>query len=392
MSLHAEIKAALDAQAAAFAEFRAKHEQELAEVKANGTASAETKAEVEKINAALQDATNRLRELETKANRPGAAGEPQDPQAKAKREAFFNFVRGRGIAPEFRAALIEDATGEILVPEDVEAGIRRGLAADNIMRTLATVRTTQSNRLRRRSITEVAMGWGKLETGASLVESTPTPSEDFIYVEDLYGLVRVGEDELMDADINLQQILEDSFGRAGAEMEETAFVVGTGHANEQPEGFTLGATVTRVDADGPGAIIADDFLTLMYAVPARYRRNGSFLVNSATELAMRKLKDTDGQYLWQPSLQVGTPTSFGGRPIYNQEDLLNIPSAGTARDIAAFGDWKAGYMIVDRLRITVKRLNELYASQGMVGFIGHQRVGGGVVEADALRILRVPAA
>jgi HK97 family phage major capsid protein len=388
-----QIKAEIDRQGTALTEFKAKHEQELAELKASGAATAETAAAVEKANEALQEIQNKIRDLETRANRPGNETDPEDPQAKAKRSGFLNYMRGREdrITPDVRAALVEDATGQILVPEDVEAGIRRTLAQENVMRGLATVRTTTSNRIRRRRITEVTVGWGQLETGAALVESTPTPSEAFLYVEDMYGLVRIGEDELMDSDVNLSDTVEDSFGRATADQEETAFVLGTGNASNQPEGFTLGATVTRVNAAQNAAITADDLLSLMYAVPSQYRRRGAFLVNSQTELAMRKLKDADGQYLWQTSLQAGVPATFAGRPVYNQEDLANIPAATVTADVAAFGDWAIGYLIVDRLGMTVRRLNELYATAGMVGFLAHQRVAGGVVEPDALRILRVPA-
>jgi len=100
-------------------------------------------------------------------------------------------------------ALVEDAAGEILVPEEVEAEIYRRLPKLTVIRPLATVRTTGSNRVRRRSLTELQVGWGKLETGATLVESTPQPGEEYTYVEDLYGLTRIGEDELDDTDVNL---------------------------------------------------------------------------------------------------------------------------------------------------------------------------------------------
>ncbi|MDQ3275174.1 MAG: phage major capsid protein [Actinomycetota bacterium] len=386
-----EIKAEIEKQGTALHEFKAAYEKELAEIKASGTATAETAATAARANEAIQEIQNKIRDLETKANRPGNEADAKDPQVKANRAAFFNFVRGNGIAPEFRAALVEDTTGEILVPEDVEAGIRLVRGKLNVMRELSTVRTTTSNRIRRRSISEVVMGWGKLETGSALSESTPVPTAAYLYVEDMYGLVRVGEDELMDADENLAVTLEDSFGRATAEKEETGFVVGTGHANQQPEGFTLGTTVTRVNTAQNAAVTATDLITLAYGVSSSYRRNGAYLVNSQTELKMRLFKDTAGQFLWQPGLQAGTPASFNGFPVYNQEDLANVPAATFTADVAAFGDWKAGYLVVDRLTMTVKRLNELYATAGMVGFLAHFRVAGGVVDPAALRILRVIA-
>lgn len=336
----------------------------------------------------------RIDQLETMINRPpvpeGAKGDegPSD-----KKAAFFRFMReGKGaLSPEEKKALVSDETGQILIPEELEAEIYRELPQISVMRGLATVRTTNSNRVRRRSLNEVQVGWGKLETGASLVESDLEPAEDFIYIEDLYGLTKIGEDELMDTDVALESIVVDSFSRAVAEAEDNAFIAGTGHANEQPEGILNGNVVSRITATQPGAITADDMLRLIYEVPAQYRQNGVFIVNSKTELALRLLKDANGQYLWQPSLQAGRPNTFAGYPIYNQEAVPDIPAAETdAADVAIFGDIRAGYQIRDRMGLSVQRLVELYAEQGLVGFKAHFRVGGGVVRPNAMRVLNVP--
>lgn len=350
-----------------------------------------TKAEFEEFSKKIND---RIDQLETIINRPPAPNGGKDGgQPNEKKTAFFKFMReGKtALTPEEQKALVSDATGQILIPEELESEIYRELPKITIIRSLATVRQTRSDRIRRRSLTEVTVGWGKLETGTAITESTMTPGEEFQYVEDLYGLTKIGEDELMDTDVALESIITDSFSRAIAEAEDTAFVVGTGHANKQPEGI-LNSSVTTVNAGQVGAIKADDILKLIYEVPAQYRRNGVLIVNSKTELALRLLKDSNGQYLWQPSLQTGTPATFAGYPIYNQEDVPQIPAAGTAAKVAIFGDIRSGYRIVDRLGMTVKRLTELYAEAGLVGFKVHYRVGGGVIRPDALRILNVPAA
>src|SRR5690606_9343028 len=246
----------------------------------------------------------RIDQLETMIKRPPISSEgKEDGGPSNKKAAFFRFMReGKGaLSPEEKKALVSDDTGQILIPEELEAEIYRELPQISVMRGLATVRTTNSNRVRRRSLTEVQVGWGKLETGADLVESDLVPSEDFIYIEDLYGLTKIGEDELMDTDVALESIVVASFSRAVAEAEDNAFIAGTGHANEQPEGILNGDVVSRVTAAQAGAITADDMLALIYEVPAQYRQNGVFIVNSKTELALRLLKDANGQYLWQPS-------------------------------------------------------------------------------------------
>jgi len=347
-----------------------------------------TKAEFEEFEAKINE---RIAQLETMIKRPPVDGKDVG-QPSEKKAAFFKFMReGKSaLTPEEQKALVSDATGQILIPEELESEIYRELPKITVIRSLATVRQTRSDRIRRRSLTEVTVGWGKLETGTAITESTMTPGEEFQYVEDLYGLTKIGEDELMDTDVALESIIADSFSRAIAEAEDTAFVVGTGHANKQPEGI-LNSSVATVDAGQAGAITADDILKLIYEVPAQYRRNGVLIVNSKTELALRLLKDSNGQYLWQPSLQTGTPATFAGYPIYNQEDVPQI-SAETAAKVAIFGDIRSGYRIVDRLGMTVQRLTELYAEAGLVGFKVHYRVGGSVIRPDALRILNVPAA
>jgi len=336
----------------------------------------------------------RIDALETALKRPGLGGDGTTGQLSERRKAFLQFLRKglSGLAPEERKALVENSTGEILVPEELEAEIYRTLPKVTIIRGLVTVRTITTDRIRRRSLTEVQVGWGKLETGAALTESTLVPSEAWQYVEDMYGLTKIGEDELADTDVNLEAIIADSFARAFAEKEDTAFVVGTGHANNQPEGILNGTVVARVNAGQAGAVTADDFIKLPYEVPPQYRRNGVYIVHSTTERALRLLKDSNGQYLWQPSLQQGTPNTFNGYSIYNQDDIPQIPAAGTAADVAIFGDLRAGYRILDRQGITIQRLVELYAESGLVGFKAHRRVGGGVIRPEALRILRVPAA
>lgn len=323
-------------------------------------------------------------------------GEKPDERKEAQRGAFFKAMReGKGALSREEKALVEDTNGEILVPEELEAEIYRSLPKLTVIRELATVRTISSDRMRRRSLTEVSVGWGKLETAAqTLTDSMPsTPTDEYQYVEDLYGLAKIGEDELMDTDVSLQAFVSDSFGRAIGETADTGFVIGTGHASNQPEGILNGTVVTRVPAGQIGAITTDDFISLAYAVPAQYRKNGSYIVASTTEKAMRLLKASGtGNYLWQPSLQAGRPNSFDGRPVYNQEDVPAIPASGTAGDVGIFGDIRAGYRILDRLGMTIKVLDQLYSEDGLIGYRAHFRVTGGVIRADALRVLNVPAA
>ena len=236
------------------------------------------------------------------------------------------------------------------------------------------------------------MGWGKLETNEQeLTDSMPsTPTDEYTYIEDLYGLAKVGEDELDDSDVNIEAFIRDSFARACAEAEDTAFTVGTGHAAHQPVGFmTAGGGVPTVAAAGATAITVDDMMKLVYAVPKQYRRNGRFAIPSGTELAIATLKDGNGQYLWQQSVQAGRPNTFLGYSVENQEDMAAV--AASAR-VAAFGDFNAGYRIYDRQGMTVKVLTELYSEDGMIGWKIRKRTGGDVIRPQALRILTMAGA
>jgi len=310
---------------------------------------------------------------------------------KEKRAAFFKGLRdGRAALNKEERSLVEDASGLLMVPEDLEAQIYRSLPQLNVIRQLATVRTTTRDKVRRRSLTELSVGWGKLETGALITESNMTPTQDYIYVEDLYGITKVGEDELQDTDASLEAVIADSFARAIADAEAKAFVIGTGHTYSQPDGVTLDATVisTYTDLDTADTMVPDDLIDLEYALPAGYQKGASFMLHPSTELMVRKVKGTSAPYYWQPSLMVGMPRQFDGFPVYNSSDLIVPASTNTDRSIVGlFGDWKAGYVIVDRLGITLQRLSELYAESGLVGFKVHFRVGGGVVRPDAFRAL-----
>lgn len=331
----------------------------------------------------------------------GVDGSDKEARAKERRTAFLAYVRrGAGmISPEQRA-LVENSDGQILVPEDLEAEIYRSLPKLTIMRPLAAKRTTVRDRVRRRSLDEVTVGWGKLETNdQTLQDSMPdTPTEDYSYVEDQYGLAKIGEDEFDDTDVNLEAFVTDSFTRALGESEDTAFTVGLGHASHQPVGWsTAGGGISAVTStattyagtttNAPGLLI-DDMISLIYAVPAQYRKNGSFVMASSSELRIAQTKDANGQYLWQASVQSGRPNTFLGYALYDQEDVAAIAAA---KAIAGFGDWNSGYRILDRQGMTVQRLVELYSEDGEIGFKVRRRVGGDVVRPDALRLLKTHA-
>lgn len=363
------------------------------ELKTFGQASQDTKNTIETINQEMNKIKAQIDDLAVKANRAGFGGASNDdPQAQEKKSAFFKFMR-KGLSELTREekALVQDATGDIIVPADLDTEIYRALPKLNVMRQLASVRGTKSDRIRRRGMNEVTMGWGKVEiqTNPKLAsfESTLTPTEAWAYIEDAYGLTKIGEDELEDTDLNLQDYLVDSFAQAYADLEELAFIRGTGHANLQPEGILNGTTVTRFNTAAVGTYTADDMIKLSYEVPASARKNASYLVNGKIEMGLRLMKDGQGQFLWQPALTAGAPSIFNGKPVHIVEPMDATTTTG--KEIAVFGDIKQAYQIADRKEGAIKRLDELYINDGLVGFRYKRRVGGYVKVANALRILKV---
>lgn len=341
----------------------------------------EVKASVDRRNRAAE-------ELEIKAQRmtvPGLGGYTTKRENRAlaleeKDLAFLEFIR----SGKEQKALVADATGQYLISPVITTEIDREVAKLCIMRGLCSLRTIGKDRLQVREISEVSVGWGKLETGTDPTESSLTPTAPaFKYVEDIYGLSKIGEDELMDSDINLANLLVDSFSLAIAAAEETAFVKGAGHTSQEPAGFTVDPTLAAatITTTASGAVTIEKFLEMIYACPSKFRRDSVFLVNSLTALALRNLRAKDsggtyeGAFLWQPSLIAGQPPTFLGYPIHTQDDMATL--AGTAQVIAAFGNFKAGYKILDHEGgMTIQRLVELYSEAGLVGFKIHKRVGG----------------
>lgn len=355
---------------------------------------------IERVEADEQRSADEARSIGNAGNdgRQGRGREatPEERQAE-QRAAFARFIRrgASALSPEQRA-LVEDSTGEILVPELLETEIVRELPKLSVMRALVDVRPISTNRVRRRSMDELTVGWGKLETKVKGAPSTPgelasresslTPDPgEYTYVEDLYGLTKIGEDEMDDSDVNLEAYVRSSFSQGLAEAEDTGFCIGTGHANEQPVGlFTAAGGVPTVVGAAGGEVSIDDYIKLIYALDARYRTNASFLMSSAAELAVSTKKNDNGDYMWQPSVQAGRPNTFKGYAIHNQDDIA-APAAGAR--FAGFGDWKRTYRIYDRQGMSVQRLNELYAEDGLIGFKVRRRVTGDTVLPRAARIL-----
>lgn len=363
----------------------------------NGILSAEDNAtysrmeqEIEDLTAAIdreQRAEAREAELSRAVNQPLTGRPVQKVEEKtgrasnAYREDFGAHLRGRRLVHNVLSEGVQ-ADGGYLVPEEFERQIVTGLDEANVVRSLAKVITTSAERKIPVAAAHSAAQW--TAENAAYTESNPTFDQKTIDAFKLTDLVKVSIELLQDSAFDLESYIAGEFARAFGIAEEQAFCVGTG--TNQPAGiFTANGGTVGVTAAAAAAITADELISLVYALKSPYRRNAKFLVNDATISAIRKLKDNNGAYLWQPSLQAGQPDRLLG---YELHTSPYVPTMAAGALTVAFGDFK-NYWIADRAGRTVQRLNELYSTNGQVGFVATERVDGKVILPEGIQLLKM---
>ena len=330
-------------------------------------------------------------ELSKPVNKPITEKPAQAPKAdgvgrasNAYKEDFDLHLRGRTLVHNVLSTT-PDEDGGFLVPLEFEREIVRVLDEENVIRRLAKVITTHHERK-----IPVALGHSVAQwttENSAYTESNPTFGQKQIDAYKLTDLCRVSVELLKDSTFDIEAYLRQEFARAFGIAEEEAFCVGNG--TTQPTGiFTANGGTVGVTAASATAITADEIISLVHALKAPYRKNAKFLMNDATVALLRKLKDQNGQYLWQPSIQAGTPNRLLGYEIYTSP-YVPVAEAGTLT--VAFGDFK-NYWIGDRAGRTVQRLNELYATNGQIGYVATERVDGKVILPEAIQLLQMKSA
>ena len=271
-----------------------------------------------------------------------------------------------------------DADGVYLVPEEYDSRLIDTLEEENIMRKLGRVITTSGEHKINIAATKPAAAW--IEEGGALTFGDATFSQILLDAHKLHVAIKVTEELLYDNAFGLENYIIDQFGKALANAEEDAFLNGTGVG--QPLGLfakTGGGTTAETLT---GALKADDILNLIYALKRPYRKNASFIINDKNLAVIRKLKDNNGAYMWQPSYQAGEPDKILGYDIHT--------SAYAPEDAIAFGDYSY-YNIGDRGTRSFKQLAELFAGNGMIGYVAKERVDGKLILPEAVQILRLKA-
>ena len=329
------------------------------------------------------------RPVQTKADN-GKSGRASDDYEKA----FWDNIRKPG-NPVLRDVLEvgTDGNGGYLVPTEFERKLVQTLDENNVMRTIGCkVITTQNERKIPVANGHTVAAW-TAENGA-YTESDPSFAQKTIGAFKLTDLIKVSDELLADAAFDIAGYISEEFGRAFGEAEEEAFINGAVQAGQteidRPTGLFIpaasGGAGTGVTTAG-SSITADELISLVYSLKAPYRKNAKFLMNDATVSAIRKLKDGNGAYMWQPSMTIGEPDRLLGFKLFTSP---KVPVVASGARVVAFGDFSS-YWIADRSGRTIKRLNELYANNGQVGFTCTERVDGKLVLTEGIKILDVKA-
>ena len=268
-----------------------------------------------------------------------------------------------------------DADGGYLVPEEYDSRLIDVLTGENIMRKLGHKITTSGEHKINIAATKPAAAW--IEEGGALSFGEATFDQVLLDAHKLHVAIKVTEELLYDNAFGLESYIIDQFGKALANAEEDAFLNGSGVG--QPLGL-FAETGGGTAAASVATLATDNVLDLVYALNRPYRKNAKFIMNDQTIAAIRKLKDNNGAYMWQPSLIAGEPDKLLGYEVYT--------SPFCPEDKIAFGDYSY-YNIGDRGTRSFKQLNELFAGNGMIGYVAKERVDGKLILPEAVQILTV---
>ena len=306
----------------------------------------------------------------------------------AYKKAFWNAIRSKNPRPEILNSLLEgtDSEGGYLVPDEFEKTLVQKLTVANVLRPLCyVIQTSYGDRKIPVVASKGTADWVDEEGTYPL--SDDTFSQVVLGAYKLATMIKVSEELLSDSVFDIEGYVSDQFGKRIGDKEEDAFLTGNGVS--KPIGIlnTTGGAEVGVTTAGAAAITGDELIDLVYSLRAPYRKSAVFVLNDTTVKLLRKLKDGDGQYLWRPGITENAPDTILGHRIVTSEFM---PGVAAGNKSIAFGDFSF-YWIADRQGRTFKRLNELYATTGQVGFLASQRLDGKLILPEAIKVLQQKA-
>lgn len=401
-----DIQSVVSGMGEAFEEFKKSYDQKLANVK-QGVNDPLLDEKISRIESKLDSYENvnqqitlqkqqneeikeQMERMETVLRRPSAG---MDSERKAETlEAWDSYCRKgvEGITPDERKALTvsNDSTGGYLAPPEYVRELLKSVTEISPIRGIARIRSTAQRSIQIPKRTGTFAAQWVAEAGTRSETTGWQVGLEEIPAHEHYALVDISEQDLEDSVFDLEAEMQSEFAEQFAKAEGTAFV--TGDAVGKPEGIMTNSDVSEV-VSGAGALLtADGLITLVHSVKSDYGRNGTFVFNRTTLAAIRKLKDTAGQYVFQAgmSLQNGATNTILGHPYVEATDMADV--AANAYPVA-FGDFRRGYMIVDRVALAVLRDPFTQATTGNVRYVARRRVGGQVILAEAIVKQKVSA-
>ncbi|MEL6373425.1 MAG: phage major capsid protein [Pseudomonadota bacterium] len=389
----------------AFEEFKQTNDARLRDLERERSVDGITTDKLKRLDEAMDEQKRVIDVLAAKQARAPLSGSDEGLNAATgeHKSAFERYVRDgetqrlRGL--ESKALSVgSDPDGGYLVPDETEATVNRALRAISPIRAVADVRQVSGSVYKKPfSIQGPGTGWVG-ETAARPETNTPTLAELSFPTMELYAMPAATQALLDDSAVDIDRWIADEVRVAFAEQEGRAFVIGDGV--NKPRGFMDYPTIAEaswtwgnlgtLSTGAAGAFAASDpadvLVDLIYALKAGYRAGAHWVMNRSTQAQVRKIKDADGNYIWQPAHMPGVTPTLMGFPVVEAEDMPDIATGATA---IAFGDFKRGYLIVDRVGIRV--LRDPYSQKPYVLFYTTKRVGGGVQDFDAIKLLTFAA-
>lgn len=403
------VTAAFDEFMEAFEAFKEVNDRRLGEIEQKLTADVVTRDKMDRINRAVDDQKKVLDQLVLKKARPrlgselGRGGAELSAEAVEHKAAFDAYVRRgeeNGLrdleAKAFSAGSGTD--GGYLVPSETDTEIGRRISVVSPMRALSTVRTVSSAVLKKPfAAAGLSTGW-VAETAARPQTNTPQLAELSFPTMELYAMPAATQALLDDAAVDIEAWIAGEVDIVFAEQEGDAFIRGDGI--NKPKGFlsyptvadsawtwgNIGYIATGVAGGWKSTGPSDTLIDLIYALKAGHRQNGTFMMNRKAQGDIRKFKDADGNYLWPPPAAAGQPASLMGFPIAEAEEMPDVAANSLS---IAFGDFRSGYLVVDRAGVRI--LRDPYSAKPYVLFYTTKRVGGGVQNFEAIKVVKFAA-
>lgn len=400
-----QVKTAVEAMSGAFEEFKKVNDDRLAQIEAKGSADSETEAKLARIEADMdkfetinQSLTTqqkhaegfeaKLSEIETMLKRPANVMEAKEIDLSVKAwDTFMRKGQDNMDPMELKALTVGTAaTAGNLAPAEYVEELIKVITEISPVRSVARVRQTSNKEIEVPSKTASFAAQWTAETGTRSETTGYTTSLNTIPTHEMYALVDISGQLLEDSVFDLEAEMNTEFAEQFAKAEGEAFIAGNG--TNKPTGIAQGNTVAHTATGAASAAITtDNLMDLVHALKTDYANNATFLMNRATLGIIRKLKDTAGAYIFQTGFsgQSGLPNTILGSPYLECPDVANAASGAKS---VFFGDFRRGYMIVDRVSLSVLRDPFSQAAVGNVRYIARRRVGGEVVLAEAMRVLK----